>query len=89
MLIGLVWIGWVCLDSARPYALWMWHSQHLTSGEMIPRDDAVAQMKDLQLALRDLYRPLIIPALLMLAGGILSGIGKKRVTEQGGGEVRG
>ncbi|MDA3797858.1 MAG: hypothetical protein PF692_02130 [Kiritimatiellae bacterium] len=73
LLIGIGWILFVCLDSAGPYASWMWYSQNLTEGEMIPRTDAIFQMKKLQLALRDEYRILIIPAILMLAGGIING----------------
>ena len=77
MAIGLLWIATVCLDSARFYSLWMWHSQNLTAGELIPRTDAVNQMKDLSLAVRNIYRPLVIPAVMILVGGVLNGIRKK------------
>ena len=79
LLIGIGWILFVCLDSASPYALWMWHSQNLIEGEMIPRADAVFQMKKLQIALRDEYSILIIPAILMLAGGIINGTKTKKI----------
>ena len=84
MLIGFTWITGVCLDlfSAPHHTLWIWHSQHLTAGETIPRDDAVGQMRKLELAIQDVYQPLVIPAFLMLVGGILNGIGKRKSTEQ-------
>ena len=77
MAIGFLWIATVCLDGAKCYGLWMWHSQNLTAGEMIPRTDAVNQMKSLSLAVRDIYRPLVIPAVMILIGGVLNGIRKK------------
>ena len=77
MAIGILWIATVCLDGARCHTLWMWHSQNLTAGEMIPRTDAVNQMRSLSLAVRDIYRPLVIPAAMILIGGVLNGIRKK------------
>lgn len=85
MLIGFAWIICICLDifSAQHLSLWLIHSQHLTSGTMIPRDDAVSQMRELELAIQDVYQPLVIPALFMLAGAILNGIGNpKEIIEQ-------
>ena len=80
LLIGFVWIAGVCLDlfSAQHHSLWVWHSQNLTAGESIPRDDAVSQMRKLELAIQNVYQPLVIPALLMLIGGILNGIKKNK-----------
>ena len=77
MAIGIFWIATVCLYSTRFHTLWMWHCQNLTAGEMIPRTDAVTQMRSLSLAVRDIYRPLVIPAAMILIGGILNGIKRK------------
>lgn len=38
----------------------------------------IDQMRELELAIQDIYQPLFIPALLMLVGGVLNGIGKAR-----------
>jgi hypothetical protein len=87
MAIGFIWIAGVCLDlfGARHHVLWIWHSQNLTAGEQIPRTDAVNQMRKLELAIQDVYQPLVIPAGLILLGGILNGIGKRKTTEPAGG----
>ena len=79
MVIGFIWIAGVCLDwfGAQHHALWIWHSQNLTTGEMIPRADAVATMRRLELAIHGVYQSLVIPAGLILLGGILNGTRKK------------
>ena len=85
MLIGFIWITGVCLDlfSAKHHLLWIYHSQNLTTGKMIPRIDAISQMRKLELDIQNVYQPLVIPALLMLIGGILNGTkNKKKLTEQ-------
>jgi hypothetical protein len=83
MIVGFVWIAGVCRDlfCAQHHTLWIWHSQNLTAGEMIPRTDAVDQMRKLELAIQDVYQPLVIPAGLILLGGILNGIGRRKATE--------
>ncbi len=83
MIIGFVWIAGVCLDlfGAHHHVLWIWHTQNLTAGETIPRTDAVDQMRKLELAIQDVYQPLVIPAGLILLGGILNGIGRRKATE--------
>jgi len=60
MAIGFIWIAAVCLDifGAQHHVLWIWHSQNLTAGEMIPRSDAVRQMRKLELAIQKVYQPL-------------------------------
>ncbi len=85
MAIGFVWIAGVCLDlfSAQHHVLWIWHSQNLTAGGMIPRADAIGQMRKLELAIQDVYQPLVIPAFLIVLGGVLNGIGRGKHSEQG------
>ena len=75
MATGFIWIAGVCLDlfGAQHHVLWLWHSQNLTTGETIPRADAVANMRNLELAIHGKYQSLVIPAGLMLLGGILNG----------------
>lgn len=84
MAIGFVWIAGVCLDlfGAQHHVLWIWYSQNLTAGEMIQRADAIGQMRKLELAIQDVYQPLVVPALLIVIGGILNGIGKRKGTQQ-------
>lgn len=83
MAIGLIWIAGICLDlfGAQHHVLWIWHSQNLTAGEMIPRSDAVEQMRKLELAIQDVYQPLVIPAALIVLGGILNGIRRRKDTK--------
>ena len=80
MLIGFMWIADVCLDisSARHHDLWIWHSHNLTARELIPRTDAIGQMRNLELAIKNVYQLLIIPAALIVFGGILNGTGKRK-----------
>jgi len=79
MFIGFVWIAGVCLDlfGAWHHLLWISHSQNLTQGDTVSRSDAIAQMRSLELAIHDVYQQLVVPALLLLAGGILNGTGKR------------
>ena len=83
MIVGFVWIASVCLDlvGAQHHVLWIWHVQNLTAGDMIPRTDAVGQMRELELAIQDVYQPLVIPAGLIFIGGILNGTGKRKAIE--------
>ena len=75
MAIGFIWIASVCLDlfGAQHHVIWIWHSQNLTAGEMIPRTDAVSGMRKLELDIHRVYQSLVIPAGLMLLGRILNG----------------
>ena len=83
MLIGFIWITGVCLDlfSARHHTLWIWHSQNLAKESLVPRDDAVGQMRKLELAIQAVYQPLVIPAFLMLVGGVMNGLGRRRTSQ--------
>ena len=79
LLIGFVWIAWDAADGFvnYQYVSWIWHSQHLPIGENIKRADAIAAMRELCLALKDRHQIVVIPACLMLTGGILLAISKR------------
>lgn len=72
LVTGFLWITWDAVDSFVGYQhkRWIWQSQHLPAGETIPRTEAVGAMRELSLALKDRHRVVLIPALLMLAGGL-------------------
>ena len=84
MAIGFIWIAGVCLDlfGAQHHVLWIWHSQNLTVGDTISRADAVGQMRKLELAIQEVYQPLVFPAGMILLGGILNGIRRRKNTER-------
>ena len=44
-------------------------------------------MRKLERAIQDVYQPLVIPAFLMLIGGIMNGINKKSGEEQNVGDA--
>ena len=50
---------------------WIWQSQNLPAGDLIPRDEVVSNMRELSLSLNNRHRLIAIPACLMLAGGLL------------------
>jgi hypothetical protein len=74
LVVGFLWIAWDASDSFVGYQhmRWMWQSQHLPAGDTIPRTDAVGAMRELSLALKDRHRVILLPALLMLAGGLIA-----------------
>ena len=84
MLIGFAWIAIVCLDLlvALHHTLWICHVQNLPPGDMIPRGEAIDQMRSLELAIQDVYQPLVIPAFMIVVGGILNGTKRGEPTEQ-------
>ena len=75
MILGFLWIAAVSLDlfGSPQHTLWMWHSKNLPTGELIPRVNAVSSMREMALAIQNSYQPLIIPATMLLIGGILNG----------------
>ena len=48
---------------------------------MIPRENAVSSMRDMALSIQDTYQPLIIPASMILLGGILNGRKRRKDIE--------
>ena len=81
MLIGFTWIIYICLKmdvSNKDYSLMVKHVKNLPEGEMILRKDAVSEIREFQLDIRHYNQSLIIPALLMLIGGIINGMNRKK-----------
>ena len=83
MSVGFLWIAAACLDlfGSPHHTLWIWHSKNLPAGEMIPRENAVSSMRDMALSIQDTYQPLIIPASMILLGGILNGRKRRKDIE--------
>jgi len=80
LLFGFLWIAVDTADTFVGYqhTRWMWQSQHLPEGETIKRTDAIAAMRDLSLALKDRHRVVFLPALLMLAGGLVAAFSRRK-----------
>jgi len=73
-LLGIGFL-WITLDVVSGFSNfqhmnWIWHSQNLPSGETIEKSAAVGVMRELSLALNTRHRIVVIPALLMLVGGL-------------------
>jgi len=61
------------------HPMWIWQSQHLPEGEMIPRTEAVAAMREFQLKANWLFRKMIfLPTVAMFLGGLILGISTKK-----------
>ena len=75
LVVGFLWIAWDCADGfvGYQYVRWIWQTQHLPAGETIKRTDAAGAMRELSLDLKNRHRLVLIPALLMLAGGLVLG----------------
>ena len=88
LLIGflIIVLDTYCFFVGYQHATWIWHIQHLPEGTMIARDDAIQSMRDLSLKLKNAHRSVMIPALLMLIGGLIAGLArsKKIKSEQAG-----
>jgi hypothetical protein len=74
---------WISYDAAvgfteYQYLRWMWQSQNLPAGETIQRTDAISAMRSLSLDLKDRQRLVLIPAVLMLAGGLVAGCSQRK-----------
>ena len=80
LVVGFLWIALDVADGFVGYQhmRWIWQSQHLPAGETIKRTDAISAMRDLSLDLKDRHRVVFAPALLMLAGGLAAGFGKRK-----------
>ncbi|MBC2603551.1 hypothetical protein [Puniceicoccus vermicola] len=78
---SLMFIGFAgCLAvglSSYHHTAWIWHTQQLKEGENIEREAVESEMRALSLDLNERYRIAILPASLILIGGILNGTPKK------------
>ena len=73
LFIGFFWIVWDTTVgvSVAQYSTWMFYSKHLPTGDVVTHQEASKAMAQLALALRDRQRIILVPACLMLAGGIV------------------
>jgi len=81
LLVGGCVILAVCfLTVAGPtHSMWIWHSQHLPEGELIPRSEAVSALREFQLKANWLFRKMIfVPTMAMFLGGLILGISRNR-----------
>jgi hypothetical protein len=69
LLVGFLWIAWDgTFDCEARYSTWIWHSKNLPEGDLLSRTQVSNAMKDMSLSL---YRLVLLPALVMLAGGLM------------------
>ena len=85
LIAGFLWIAGDGFTNYQ-HARWAGQSQHLPAGETIPRAEAVRAMRKLSLALKDRHRLVLVPATLMLTGGLL--VTFKGSTNRGGSKAR-
>jgi hypothetical protein len=94
LISGFLWIAWDCAEGfvEHQHALWILQTQHLPPGESIKRTDAAGAMRQLSLDLKDRHREILLPSVVMLAGGLILGFNRKVIAEPGaspnGGPVR-
>jgi len=84
LIIGFLWISW---DAAigfvsDQHSMWIWQSQHMPPGDTLTRSQASGAMRELSLALKDRHRVIILPALLMLAGGLIAAFSRRRQKDE-------
>ena len=79
LIVGFLWVAWDCATGfvVYQYARCMRQTQHLPAGETIKRADAAGAMWELSLDLKNRHRQILIPALLMLAGGLTLAFNKR------------
>ena len=80
LVVGFLWITFDVAGgfTRYQYSRWVWQSQQLPEAETIKRTDAVSAMRALSLDLRDRHRVFLIPAALMLAGGLVALFGPSK-----------
>jgi hypothetical protein len=71
VLIGFCWIIFSMFEfTVYQYSLWMRHAKEM-SVENVTRDVASSRLSELALALNKRHRIVMIPATLMLIGGLI------------------
>jgi hypothetical protein len=80
LLLGFVWLVWQVRVAfvQHQYVRSIWQTQHLPAGETISRSDAVQALNELSTDLKDYEQHALLPAVVMLAGGLLSGLALRR-----------
>ena len=77
LIAGFLALVFMCvIVSARTHSLWIWHTKNL-SDQQITITMASDALRDVTLKSNGLVRQAILPALVMLVGGILIGFKKK------------
>jgi hypothetical protein len=84
VIVGFLWVAWDCADGFVGYqhTRWIWQTQHLPAGEDIKRSDAAGAMRELSLDLKNRHREILLPAVLMLVGGLILGFRGRVIAEQ-------
>jgi hypothetical protein len=84
---GFLWISVITVewfDAPHRHA-WVEQSEQLPGGDNVPREAAVAGLRNVQKSLDGYYSQLFIAGFLMLVGGVVNGINlRRKVTEQDG-----
>ena len=72
---GFIWIILLALEYLIPnsHSSWVWHSQQLGALDNISKHKAVESLRELQLDIKKQKFIFLIPAILMLVGGLLNG----------------
>ena len=79
LILGFAWITYDCVDGFTGYqhSNWILSVKRLPEGGVIPRDDASKALREASLRLKDRHRFVLIPAVVMLAGGLMLAIGAR------------
>ena len=83
LLIGFAWLVWQVRVTfvQHQYVRSIWQTQHLPAGESISRLDAAKALNELSTDIKDYEQQALIPAVVMLAGGLLSAFAPRRATD--------
>lgn len=86
LIVGFLWIGWHGVSfTPHQYTRARWRAQQLPEGERIPRSDAVREINNLGLDLNEYQRTALVPAGMMVIGGLILGCRGKPGDWHGGG----
>jgi hypothetical protein len=85
VIAGFLWIAWDCAAGFVGYQhrRWIWQTQHMPTGEDIKRTDAAGAMRELSLDLNNRHREVLLPAVVMLAGGLILGFRRRVIAGEG------
>lgn len=80
LLAGFFWIGYDTLVGIvdDQHAIWIWQSKDMRPGDTLAMSQASGAMRELSLVLKDRHRVMLLPASMMLAGGLIAAFSKTR-----------
>lgn len=80
LLFGFTWLVWQVRASfvQHQYVRTIWQIQHLPAGDSISRSDAAKALHDLSSDLKDYQQHALLPASVMLVGGLLSSFARRK-----------